>query len=335
MTTPLPDDAPQPIVRHTFDAAALCAASPPRFTNPHKQLVYALACPPSAPPRGTLVYSRWRAMPLPAAIPAKAPSIEMREDVFGYEPPAQPAVEWYLNFADPHLFVAYSGSLLAQDELQVLEHPALGALCEHLRASKDPRDNPVTFEDGAATPVLVRGVERRCSFATDPDPTEGRPLGLYGNRFARAKEDAVRRAVTVLDPPAISNILAMAAPPGGSGPYEEHEIRDIVLTAYTGFRAARIESAESLPVTVHTGHWGTGAFGGNKVLMTMLQLLAARLAGVDSVVYHTFDQTGSQAFTDGQHRLRAILAKRADGSLDDVVGDIRRMGFVWGVSDGN
>ena len=245
MTSPL-DGGPLLIVREPFDTAALVAAHPPRFTHKHKQLVHGLSCPPSATPRGTLVYSRWRATPLPAATPAQAPAHEMREDVFGYEPApapgARPVVEWYLNFADPRLFVAYGGSLLAQDELQVLEHPALGSLCEHLLASKDPRFQPVTWEDGAPTPVLVRGVERRSALATDPDLIEGRPLGLYGNRFARATADTIRRALTVLDPPTVSNILAMAAPPGGSGPYDEREIREIVVTATTGFRAARIES---------------------------------------------------------------------------------------------
>lgn len=325
---------PQPIVRHAFDAAALCAAFPPRFTHPHKQLVHSLACPPNRPPRGTIVHSRWRAAPLPEVTPAAAPAHEMREDVFGYEPSPAGAVEWYLNFADPHLFFAYGGSLLAQDEHQVLEHPALGSLCEHLRASADPRFRPVTWEDGAATPVLVRGVERRCALATDPDPLEGRPLGLYGNRFARAPEDAVRRALTVLDPPTISNILAMAAPPGGSGPYEEHEIRGILVTAYTGFRAARLES-DAARLVVHTGHWGTGAFGGNKVLMTMLQLLAARLAGVDGLVYHTFDSTGSAAFAEGEQRLRAVAPGGAERGVDELVRAIRGMAFVWGVSDGN
>src|SRR5262249_29143691 len=159
-----------------FDAAALVSAHPPRFTHPNKKLVHGLATSTRATPRGTLVYSRWRAMPLPEVVPARAPACEMREDVFGYEPATVGSSEWTLNFPDPHLFVAYGGPLLAQDELQVLEHPALGSLCEALRASTDPRFAPVTVEDGASTPVLVRGVERRCALATDPDLLEGRPL---------------------------------------------------------------------------------------------------------------------------------------------------------------
>lgn len=41
-------------------------------------------------------------------------------------------MEWWVNFADPILFVAYAGRLFAQDEIQVAEHPALGHLKEKL-----------------------------------------------------------------------------------------------------------------------------------------------------------------------------------------------------------
>jgi hypothetical protein len=149
----------------------------------------------------------------------------------------------------------------------------------------------------------------------------------------------VRRAVTVLDPPTISNILAMSALPGGSGAYSEEEIRWTLATAYSGFRAARVESqlaAEGAAVVIHTGHWGTGAFGGNKVLMTMLQALAARLAGVDRLVYHTFDATGSEAAEEGMRRVEEAVKRAGAGMrVEEVVRAVRGMGFQWGASDGN
>ena len=88
-------------------------------------------------------------------------------------------------------------------------------------------------------------------------------------------------------------------------------------------------------MVVHTGHWGTGAFGGNKVLMTMLQLFAARLAGLDGLVYHTVDGAGSDTFAEGEQRLRAIAPTGTEQAVDDVLSAVRAMGFVWGVSDGN
>src|SRR2546427_2700180 len=77
------------------------------------------------------------------------------------------ALEWYVNFADPHLFVAYGSALFAQDEMQVAEHPALGALKEALDAQGH---DAVTVENGRLTPVLVMGAERRCRVTTDRSP---------------------------------------------------------------------------------------------------------------------------------------------------------------------
>ena len=331
------------LIRASFEASVLAARHPPRLTHASKKLVHALACPPGSPLAGTLTLSRWRAMPLPRALPATAPEHEMREDIFGYEvAPAgtPPLVEWYVNFADRSLFVAYGGPLLAQDEMQVAEHPALGSLREALKASADPRLAPLTRDDDGPTPVLIRGVERRCAIDTEPDLLAGRIQGLYGNNFARARPDAIRSAVTVLRPPTITNLLAIEAPPGGRGRYARREIEDVLVTAYTGFRAARIESAlelekETAGVAVHTGHWGTGAYGGNRVLMALLQRLAARLAGVDRLVFHTFDAEGSRAWEQARDVEQRLAPVGASVAVPELMGAIEAAGFTWGVSDGN
>jgi len=123
--------------------------------------------------------------------------------------------------------------------MQCVEHPALGALGEALVANGLPA---VTAEHGRPTPVLVEGVERRCRFATDPNAAEGRPGGLYGNAFARATADAVVRATTRIEPPTVTNLIAIAAPYPGRGQYRAQEIEDALATAHTGFRAAVVES---------------------------------------------------------------------------------------------
>ncbi|MFO8015382.1 MAG: hypothetical protein R6X20_19030 [Phycisphaerae bacterium] len=113
-----------------------------------------------------------------------------------------------------------------------------------------------------------------------------------------------------------------------------------MTTAYSGFRAARTESRfrrEDEPmVSVHTGFWGCGAYGGNRILMTMLQILAARLAGLDHLVFHTVDAAGMETY----HKAVSILEE----DLNALKGPVRSatsidrtaaMGFRWGVSDGN
>ncbi len=327
-----------PIERLEFDTAELVREHPPAWRNANKRLVYEIACPPDAGHGGRIGYSRWEAMALPAEVlPVPADLVVARPGFYDYAPILDPAgaVEWHVNFADPHLFVAYAGPLFAQDEMQVAEHPALGALREALDAAGS---RAMTLDREVPTPILVAGVERRVSIETAPDPKAGRPHGIYGNAFARADPDVVRRATSPIVPPTISNLVAMSAPPGGQGRYTEDEISSILATAYTGFRAARLESArlqgEGTRVAVHSGYWGCGAFGGNRVLMATLQAVAAGMAGLDRLVFHT-GGPGGDAPLD-----------RSLGVLDELLGGgplrtgslierLVEMGFAWGVSDGN
>ncbi len=215
MSEPAPVD---PIERLEFDTAELVREHPPAWRNANKRAVYEIACPPGAEHRGRIGYSRWEAMPLPAEVlPVQAALIVARPGFYDYEPILDPAgaVEWHVNFADPHLFVAYAGPLFAQDEMQVAEHPALGALRETLDAAGS---RATTLDRNGPTPILVTGVERRVSIQTGPDPDAGRPQGIYGNTFARADPEVVRRATRPILSPTISNLVAMSAPPGRAWP---------------------------------------------------------------------------------------------------------------------
>jgi len=169
-----------------------------------------------------------------------------------------------------------------------------------------------------------------------PNPGAGRARGLYGNAFARASIEEVVAATRAVCPPTITNILAMAAPVGGRGEYSRDQIACVLTTAYTGFLAARAESevlagAQSRPV-IHTGFWGCGAFGGNRILMTILQALAADLADVD-VVFYAFDRAGASL----AQQARELYEKMRAGapSVSQLVDALVERGFSWGESDGN
>jgi len=330
-----------PLYRHSFNAQDLVSGFPPRWGHPNKEIVYGIACPTDSTHSGTLAVSRWAAMELPAAavVDASATEFEMREDVFQYEVADKPSdsIEWHLNFAAGDLFTAYSSSLMAQDELQVAEHPALGALRE---AMPQHGLSTLTVESQQPTPILIGGVERRCVIHTDPNPPEGRPDGLYGNAFARAEADAVKRATVPIAPPTTSNIIAIEAPSYGSGAYSTDEIEYILRTAYTGFSAARIESEHSagsgVPVVIHTGFWGCGAYGGNRVLMTLLQLLATVMSGVDRLVFHTVTPSGVAPFVEGRELLeREFCSEEKPVQVKDLLSRIQSKDLEWGVSDGN
>jgi hypothetical protein len=328
------------ICRQTFDTQVLMSSHPPKFSDANKKIVYNICCPPGCTHQGQLAFSRWHAMALPEYFSPLEhhTDISEREGYFEYEPSANSTqMEWYLNFAHHDLFCAYGGSLFAQDEMQVAEHPALGSLREALL---DSNIKPLTVEGQQPTPILIRGVERRCAISTDRNPEQGRPFGLYGNNFGRAKSEAIEQATKPLNPPTITNIIAIEAPAYGEDSYRIAEIEYILKTAFTGFSAARIESRLQLPqapnLMIHTGFWGCGAYGGNRVLMALLQLLSARLSQVNCLVFHTSDAMGSQSLANAQQILdRDLVPDDSPVKVSDLVQKIYEMEFQWGISDGN
>jgi hypothetical protein len=334
------NDQGEPIDSYQFGAQRLFEEHPPRWTHWNKQVVHEIASPPGSIHRGTLEYSRWAAMPLPESVDTQSAATLLRHQpgFFDYAPAPDQAglVVWYVNFADPHLFVAYGSSLFAQDEMQVVEHPALGSLKEALDASKIPA---VTVDRDEPTPVLVLGVERRCRVATDPNTSEGRPHGLYGNAFARADAETIKRATIRIDPPTLTNLISMASLAVCYGRYRVDEIEYVLRTAYTAFRAAVMESTRSRgtesPVAVHTGFWGCGAFGGHRVLMTILQIIAAEMAGMDRIVFHTGDSSGDAAIDEARQLFEEDLVNGSPVSVRALMTRIESIGFEWGVSDGN
>ena len=299
------------LLRRSFDASDL---PPAVIRHPHKQLACELAM--SGPtPVGTIEVTRWRSGALPRWNEQSFRSeFEVMSGHYTYS--EDPAI-WHVNFADPVLFVAYGSRLLAQDELQCLEHPALGSIREALG------DHAFTERDGVPTPVLVANVERRCALATARDLAAGRPYGLYGNRFAAAEPEQIRAALSLVRPPTHTNLIAIAAPTG-AGEYMRAQLESIVSTAYTGFAAAVHEGA----VEVRTGFWGCGAFGGNRLVMTSLQLYAAHLAGVARLRFYAFDDAGRGDALAGARVLDEALA------TGDVIEAIADRDFRWGVSDG-
>jgi hypothetical protein len=324
----------------TLDAWALLREHPPQLRHPNKVALLEVAYPPGATASGQIIVTRWTAslpatLPLPPTRPA-----DIQPNFYDYRPVADPgsAVEWHVNFADPRLFGAYGSGLFAQDEMQVAEHPLLGSVREALLARGLAAK---TSDETGPTPVLVRNVERRLEIATDPDAAAGRPAGLYGNRFGAAPAEVVRKAARRVDPPAFSNIIAIAAPAGGAGEYTTGDIRAILKTAVTAFGAARVESIDTdtdtpRTVVVHTGFWGCGAFGGNRKLMVALQALAARAAGVDRLVLHAGDRSGIDDAGRGLDVAESIASKCGSRApVEDVVERCAMLGYRWGVSDGN
>ncbi|CAG8524382.1 405_t:CDS:2 [Ambispora leptoticha] len=348
------------LVNHfAFPAAELVSEHPPRWFCKNKKLVYNLSCPQGANSfHGTLQYTRWKEFTLPEKIHVGQHNdliVECSDDCFQYGPPETENT----------------------DESQCLEHPALCSLRESLSLVpfSSPTLTTVTDAQGVklATPILIRGVERRAQVKTDRNEEEGRPWGLYGNQFAIAKPEAVTKATTVFDQrldargqPYYSNILAMEAPKYGIGYYTTHTIRRILATAYTGFLAAKFESmvelgllsrnhdpkadsATTIPndsdtkplpiIEIHTGNWGCGAYGGNIAIMSLLQITAAQLAGVNKLVYYAMGKTNEQQFNEGLNVYKKLVLENGNSGEDELdlykfIQKVEKKKFKWGFSNG-
>lgn len=310
-----------PLAQKDFSFDELFRAHPPRWVDSNKRAIYTVLEPQIASLRGRLRFSRWPSAPVPQDFEFKT-EVVSAPDKYSYPPPAKGHMEWHVNFADPELFGFYGGSLFAQDEIQVMEHPALAALREALRnADMAAR----TEESGRPTPVLVQGVPRMCAIDTS---------GIYGNAFSRARTERVLAAVSVLVPPTVSNIIAVAAP-RGAGTYDAATIGKILQTAFTAFGAARAQSPGSASVTIHSGFWGCGAFGGNRTVMIALQALAAGMAGVERMVFHAVDQAGLQTCDLALKLAGEIMGAGSRVETRKVVESMAARKFPWGQSDGN
>ncbi len=314
--------------RAEFDAETLWKKYPPNLKHEGKRRLFEAAGGLNRAPTGPLSIARFAPGTLPPTF-AHRPAIRSVEGPYEYATPEAATDEWHVNFANTFLFCAYGDAAFAQDEIQVAEHPVLGSLVEGLKAEQPEGLTPLTVAGDRPTPIAIRGAERWC--AIDMDPPRARPFGIYGSRFRTAKPEALREAVTRLDGSYRTNLLAMEAPMG-SGRYSKEQIQFILETAWTGFSGVRQESTAGRHVTIHTGHWGTGAYGGDRVLMALLQLIAARLAGIDTLVYHSIDGDGLDAFAEAA----AIERRLPDGiTPQGAIGDAWNRGFTWGASDGH
>jgi hypothetical protein len=326
----------EPLYRQVFQAQEIVAQYPARLNHENKVVVYQMASPVGALHEGEITVSRWGPMELPDASSACLPVTQIQHELgfFPYSVPPSGQCDWYLNFAHSDLFCAYGGALFAQDEIQVAEHPALGSLRHALR---DMGNSVQTVgSDGAPTPILIQGVQRRCSVATEVNPEQGRPRGLYGNAFSWASQEAIRQAVMVLDPPTRSNIVAMEAPSGRYGDYQLADIEFILQTAYTGFRAAYLETARqggANRTAIHTGYWGCGAYGGNRELMVLLQILAANFAEVPLLFFHCGDD--GRPVENALGRFGEIVSGGESARIANILQWVHGKRYRWGVSDGN
>ncbi|CAF0865650.1 unnamed protein product [Rotaria sp. Silwood1] len=316
----------------------------PSFRDKNKQFIFKYIneikhyCPS---PERSLLVTRWKPF-LPNIAPNNlsltSTKITFMPNVFQYETCGDnQTVEWYLNFANHDLFAYYSGPLLAQDELQVLECIELAALREFFVQTINTVGSYTTGSDKSThktvpTPILISNTERVIKMDTSK---------VYGNAFAKASERQLIQACNYLPQPQTVNLIAIEAPSQGQGSYTREQVNYIVTTCYVGFKAAQIlayktralnaknqrsSRSGNLRTKIHTGWWGCGAYGNNRKMMILTQILAAYWSQIDELIFHTetneYDKDISEA--------RAIVEKLLpDKNVDRVIDEIVKLDLKW------
>lgn len=216
---------------------------------------------------------------------SECPHVERVDGPFRYDPSTSDTVHWTANFADAYLFGYCEGPLLAQDELQVLEHPALAHIKNAL-----PTDQRILKLYEAA---LVQNVPRLGSLNTSKPLDNG--YSLYGNYFTKASHSEILSRLIRFSIPTKNHIFAIAAPriplSLSDQPYEREDLEKLLFTSYNAFQGIK-KRCPGQKVVIHSGNWGAGAFGNDPKTVHLIQLASARWAGIDEIrMYPMSNQT--------------------------------------------
>lgn len=252
-------------------------------------------------------------------------AVTVDKGYFDYTKAKEGEETWFLNFADPYLFVAYDSELFAQDEIQCLEMPLLASCRLYL---EEKGKDAMTSRFGVPTPFTFRSVPYWISVNTNPVLKDGSVGNIYGNNLYYASEEEVQAGIRTFEGNIRCNVIAMAAPACGYGQYSKAEIEEILKTLLCSYSALK-DNCQEDRVVIHTGNWGCGAFGGNRELMYLSQIYAASVCGISEIVLHS---------PDGELLGRAKTVYDqipSEMSFDQVVQFLLAKGYCWGLSDGN
>lgn len=238
---------------------------------------------------------------------------------------------WVSNFADRDLFLGSMNGLFAQDEIQTAEHPGMQNLRRTL-LDLDPIDSkPVAIlqDDEVA---IIEDVERRGRFNSFN--------GIYGQKFPFADWSAIESQCTKIAPTK-SNIIAFRAPDMGTSKKGKLYTReDLAKFFYQALGAGLAIKSNTSPVekTVwEMGLIGTGAFGNSIPVSLILQLGAAKFAGIDVVNFFPFNHRTEvlAAYKQYQKIESALAGKSPEDFLNYLFVNREKLNLRYGASDGN
>ena len=126
----------------------------------------------------------------------------------------------------------------------------------------------------------------------------------------------------------------MAAPSPKYGCYDKDTILEMFSSVISAFKGAKCMS-DNNAVEIHTGRWGAGAFGGNEELALIIQILGAKIAEIDNLVFHAITDNYLENATIVVNDIAKLYNENKIESVDSIVNYLYDKKYKWGVSDGN
>lgn len=114
--------------------------------------------------------------------------------------------------------------------------------------------------------------------------------------------------------------------------YTQVALAEMFLTAFASFKAyVQMLQKEHLPTSIHTGFWGIDYLNNPRVT-TVLQMIAAEVAGVDKLIIHTgpSDQD-NQIVSDAKKFLQAQDGKPMQVILQELLQNIEQQNWQAGI----
>lgn len=90
-----------------------------------------------------------------------------------------------------------------------------------------------------------------------------------------------------------------------------------------------------LKTHIHTGWFGCGAYGGNRTIMIILQILAARMAGITKLTFHTVTDNCQQERRKADVWLKNLFDRNTTQlTKEELIEKLLIENFQWGQSNG-
>jgi len=105
--------------------------------------------------------------------------------------------------------------------------------------------------------------------------------------------------------------------------YDKTALKTLLNRAYSTFKSySDVMSRRGADTDVHTGFWGVGEEGNNATVTTVIQMMAAQLAGIDNITFHYAGENPGAV-----EEAKSFLQSRSGMSVTEILDDLLSQGW--------